>query len=215
LHHKVENTAMGGTRMQDLDRALAEIGAIRSQLARGERFHGLGPNAFAATGVLAIFAAAAQATLLPAPSANVNLFLGLWISVAAVSGGVIGFEMRDRSRRLHSHLADEMIGAAFSQFLPAAVAVALLTGVLALFAPQTLWLAPGLWQIAYGVGVFASSRFLPKAMRLVGVWYVVTGLACVALAQGGHAFSPWSMGLPFGAGQFLVAAVLRFAEAPE
>jgi hypothetical protein len=201
--------------MQDLDRALAEIGAIRSQLARGERFHGLGPNAFAATGVLAIFAAAAQAALPPAPVAGVAVFFGLWIAVAAVSGGVIAFEMHGRSRRLHSHLADEMIGAAFAQFLPAAVAAALLTGVLAIFAPQCLWLAPGLWQIAYGVGVFASSRFLPRAMILVGAWYVATGLACVALAQGAHAFSPWSMGLPFGAGQFLVAAVLRFSEAPE
>jgi hypothetical protein len=201
--------------MQDLDRALAEIGAIRSQLARGERFHGLGPNAFAATGVLAIFAAAAQAALPQAPLARVAVFFGLWIAVAAVSGGVIAFEMNGRSRRLHSHLADEMIGAAFAQFLPAAVAAALLTGVLAIFAPQCLWLAPGLWQIAYGVGVFASSRFLPRAMILVGAWYVATGLACVALAQGAHAFSPWSMGLPFGAGQFLVAAVLRFSEAPE
>jgi hypothetical protein len=204
-----------GRAMQDLDRALAEIGAIRSQLARGERFHGLGPNAFAATGVLAMFAAAAQATLLPLPATNVMLFLGLWIAVAAVSGGVIVFEMRDRSRRLHSRLADEMIGAAFAQFLPAAVAVALLTGVLAVCAPQSLWLAPGLWQIAYGVGVFASSRFLPRPMQVVGAWYVATGLACIAFAQGPHAFSPWSMGLPFGAGQFLVAAVLRFAEASE
>jgi len=201
--------------MQDLDRALAEIGAIRSQLARGERFHGLGPNAFAATGVLAMFAAAAQATLAPAAATNVPSFFALWMAVAAVSAGVIAFEMRDRSRRLHSHLADEMIAAAFAQFLPAAVAAALFTGALALFAPQCLWLAPGLWQIAYGVGVFASSRFLPRAMRLVGAWYVATGLACVALAQGAHAFSPWSMGLPFGAGQFLVAAVLRFAEASE
>jgi hypothetical protein len=125
---------------------------------------------------------------------------------------VIGFEMWGRSRRLHSQLADEMIAAAIAQFVPAAVAGALLTAVLSLFAPQCLWMAPGLWQIAYGLGVFASCRFLPPAMRLVGGWYVAAGLACIALAQGPHALSPWSMGLPFGAGQLLVAAVLRFAD---
>jgi hypothetical protein len=149
---------------------------------------------------------------LAAPSAHAPTFLMLWIAVAAVSAGVIGFEMWGRSRRMHSPLADEMIAAAVVQFLPAAAAAALLTGVLWLSAPQCLWMAPGLWQIAYGVGVFASCRFLPPAMRLVGGWYVAAGLACIALAQGTHAFSPWAMGLPFGAGQMLVAAVLRFSE---
>jgi hypothetical protein len=168
--------------MRDLDRALAEIGAIRSQLARGERFHGLGPSAFAATGVLAMLAAGAQGLFLAAPFVHARTFLTLWIAVAAVSGGVIGFEMWGRSRRLHSQLADEMIAAAIAQFVPAAVAGALLTAVLSLFAPQCLWMAPGLWQIAYGLGVFASCRFLPPAMRLVGGWYVAAGLACAGPA---------------------------------
>src|SRR6185312_9967033 len=95
--------------------------------------------------------------------------------------------------------------------VPAAVAAALLTAVITVSAPQCLWMAPGLWQIAFGVGVFASCRFLPRGMVLVGGWYIATGLACIALAQGPHALSPWSMGLPFGVGQLLVAAVLRFS----
>ena len=40
---------------------------------------------------------------------------------------------------------------------------------------------------------------------------MATGLACLAYAQGPHAFSAWTMGAPFGVGQLLVAAVLRFA----
>src|ERR1700733_2123570 len=96
--------------MQDLERALAEIGAIRSQLAKGARFHGLGPSAFAATGVLAVLAALGQAHWMPA--SGISAFLTLWIAVAAVSAAVIGAEMLDRSRRMHSHLADEMIVAA-------------------------------------------------------------------------------------------------------
>jgi hypothetical protein len=195
--------------MQDLDRALAEIGAIRSQLARGERFHGLGPTAFAATGVLAILAAFGQARWMPAP--GITAFLTLWLAVAAVSAGVIGLEMMDRSRRMHSHLADEMISAAVLQFLPAAGAGALITAVLCWFAPQCLWMTPGLWQITFGLGVFASCRFLPRGLLLVGGWYVASGLACLAYAQGPHALSAWTMGGPFGVGQLLVAAVLRFS----
>ena len=195
--------------MQDLERALAEIGAIRSQIARGAQFHGLGPTAFAATGVLALMAAAGQARWIAAP--NVGGFLLLWIAVAAVSGGVIGFEMIARSRRLHSELADEMIAAAVTQFLPAGAAGILMTFVLLRFAPQSVWMLPGLWQIAFGLGVFASCRFLPKAMTIVGAWYLASGLGCLALAQGAHAFSPWSMGVPFGVGQLIVAAVLRLS----
>ena len=196
--------------MQDLERALAEIGAIREQLARGAQFQGLGPTAFAATGALAIAAAVGEAHWMSA--ANVTGFLALWIAVAAVSAGVIGFEMVARSRRMHSRLADEMIAAAVTQFLPAGAAGVLITGVLFWFAPQSLWMLPGLWQLTFGLGVFASCRFLPRAMLAVGAWYLASGLACLAFAQGPHAFSPWAMGLPFGIGQAMVALVLRFAE---
>jgi hypothetical protein len=198
--------------MRDFERAAAEIGAIRSQLARSERFRGLGPNAFAATGVLAFLAGLGQAQWLAAPAAHLPTFLGLWIAVAAVSAGVIGYEMIARSRRMHSHLADEMIAAAVAQFLPAGAAGGLLTLILLYSAPQSLWMLPGLWQIVFGLGVFASCRFLPRSMALVGVWYLASGLACLALAQGAASFSPWSMAIPFGAGQALVAAVLYFSE---
>jgi hypothetical protein len=192
--------------MQDLERAIAEIGAIRSQLAQGAKFHGLGPTAFAATGVLAFLAAIAQARWLPA--GNGQAFLMLWIGAAAASAAIIGAEMIARSRRLHSELADEMIVAAIAQFLPAALAGAALTPVLIWFAPQSLWMLPGLWQIAFGLGVAASCRFLPRGLWAIAAWYVACGLGCLALAQGRAAFSPWSMGLPFGVGELAVAAIL-------
>ena len=200
--------------MRDFERAAAELGAIREQLARSERFHGLGPNAFAATGVFVGLVAVGQARWLAEPVQHVGAFLALWIAVAAVSAGVIGFEMVTRSRRLHSPLADEMLAAAVAQFLPAAATGALMTVVVMRFAPQAEWMLPGLWQAAYGLGIFASCRFLPRALALVGGWYVACGLASLAFAQGPAAFSPWSMGLAFGVGQLMVAAVLLTSEAP-
>lgn len=198
--------------MSELDRALAEIGAIREQLARGSTFHGLGPTAFAITGALAMLAAVGQALWVTAPARHPGIFLGLWIGVAAVSAAIIIVEMIVRSKRLHSDLADEMIGAAISQFLPSAAAGALITLTLIRFAPADLWMAPGAWQICFALGVFASCRFLPRAMPVVGVWYLASGLAALALAQGPLAFSPWTMGIGFGVGQALVCGVLRLAE---
>jgi hypothetical protein len=58
--------------------------------------------------------------------------------------------------------------------------------------------------------VFASCRFLPRQMFAVGVWYLAAGLFCLAAGSAARALSPWMMGIPFGVGQLLVAAVLQF-----
>jgi hypothetical protein len=63
------------------------------------------------------------------------------------------------------------------------------------------------------MGVFSSSRVLPRPMFAVGVWYLATGLGCLAFGGGQLAFSPWLMGVPFGIGQLLVALVLQFGYA--
>ena len=69
---------------------------------------------------------------------------------------------------------------------------------------------PGLWQLIFSLGVFASCRFLPRQMFAVGVWYLAAGLFCLVAESAARALSPWEMGIPFGVGQLLVAAVLRF-----
>src|SRR5262245_13601350 len=194
--------------MRELDKALAEITAIRSQIARGTEFCGYGPMTVAVTGLLAFAAAGVQALWLPDPTANIVAYLALWIATATVSVILIGIEMVARSRRIHRGLADEMIHAATEQFVPASVAGALLTFVLFRFAPQTLWMLPGLWQIVFSLGFFASCRSLPRPMFATGVWYLAAGLTSLALAKEAHAFSPWAMGGPFRIGQLLMAGIL-------
>src|SRR5215470_11305037 len=116
--------------MRELERALADISEIRSQMARGTEFRGYGPATLAATGGLAALAAAGQALWLPHPANQAALYIALWGATAVVSAAFIGFDMILRSRRIHSGLAQEMIWSAVEQFLPAAVAGALLTVVL-------------------------------------------------------------------------------------
>jgi hypothetical protein len=193
--------------MKDLERALADITAIRSQLARGTQFRGYGPVTVAATGLLALTAAALQALYLPAPAAAPLAYLLLWSGMAVLAVMVTAAEMIARSRREHGGLADEMLYAAVEQYIPAGVAGTLLTVVLYRFASNALPLLPGLWQIVFSLGVFASSRALPRGMFAVGVWYLAVGLASLACAQAAP-FSPLAMAIPFGAGQFLMAFVL-------
>jgi hypothetical protein len=199
--------------MRDLDRAqvakaLAEIATIRHHLARGVEFRGYGPAALAATGLMAIAAAGVQAVMLVDPVLELSRYLWLWLATAAAAATLIGTEAIARTRRLHSGLAPEMLAAAAEQFLPAAAAGILLTLVLVRFVPEANWMLPGLWQIVFSLGVFASLRFLPRRIFVAGVWYLLCGLACLVVGRE-HALSPWAMGLPFGVGQLLIGATLH------
>ena len=194
--------------MRDLDRALADIAAIRTQVARGAEFRGYGPMTVAATSFLAVAAGVVQRIWLPDAATQTVSYLLLWIATATVSVILIGAETVARTRRIHSGIADEMIHAATEQFIPAGVAGGLLTFVLFRYAPQSLWMLPGLWQLIFSLGFLASCRSLPRPMFAVGVWYLASGLACLAFANGAHAFSPWAMALPFGMGQLMMAGIL-------
>jgi hypothetical protein len=196
--------------MDDLNRALEDISSIRRQMARGTEFRGYGPATLAVTGIFAILAAAVQAFWVPDPANHISLYLWIWIVTALLSAVLIGFQTVTRAHRMHSGLANEMIYMAVEQFLPAAGAGALITLVIAQSAASVTWMLPGLWQLIFGLGVFSSCRFLPRAMAAAGMWYLLSGLACIALGDS-RAFSPWAMGVSYGAGQFLAAGVLFFA----
>jgi hypothetical protein len=196
--------------MNDLNKALGDISSIRRQVAHSTEFRGYGPATLASTGALAVAAAGAQALWLPDAANHIPAYLSIWIWTAVLSAALIGMEMHARTRRIHSGLADEMIRVAVEQFLPSAGAGVLITLVLVRFAPDVLWILPGIWQIVFGLGVFSSCRFLPRPVAAVGAWYLVTGLTCLALADN-RALSPWAMGIPYGAGQLLIAGILLFA----
>lgn len=195
--------------MDDLNKALGDISRIRIQIAHTTTFRGFGPATLASTGLLAMVSAKVQTIWLSDPTNNITAYLGIWIGTAALSAAVIGTQMHARTRRLHSGMADEMIRMAVEQFLPAGMAGALITVVLVRSVPAALWMLLGIWQIIFSLGVFSSCRFLPRPVAAVGVWYLATGLACIALGDS-RGLTPWMMGIPFGLGQLLVAGILAF-----
>jgi hypothetical protein len=193
--------------MNDLNKAIGDISSIRMQVARSTEFRGYGPATLATTGLVALVAGGAQALWLADAAGHIPAYLAIWISTAIVSAALIGTQMRARTHRVHSGLANEMILMAVEQFLPSVAAGSLLTFAIARYVPVAVWMLPGLWQIIFSLGVFSSCRFLPRPMLGAGAWYLATGVFCVALA-GNRALSPWAMAIPYGAGQFLVAGIL-------
>lgn len=196
-------------RMNDLHKALGDISSMRRQMARTTEFRGYGPATLASTGVFAVLAAGLQTRWVPDPANHVSAYLSIWIWTAFLSAALIGGQMHTRTRRIHSGLADEMIRMAVEQFLPSAVAGALITIVVVRYVPQAIWIVPGIWQVIFSLGVFSSCRFLPPPMVAAGAWYLLTGLVCLGLGDN-RALSPWAMAVPYGIGQLLVAGILFF-----
>jgi hypothetical protein len=197
--------------MKELQQALSEIHSIRNQVARGTQFRGYGPASIAMSGILALLVAAVQAQWMTKHSQiDLTIWLGVWAGTAAVSVLLTGIETLTRARRVHVGFAREMVQSAVEQFLPAVMVGFLLTVVMMRVAAQECWMLPGLWELIFSLGVFASCRFLPRQMFAVGAWYLAAGLCCLAAGSASRTLSAWMMGIPFGVGQLLVAAVLQF-----
>ena len=193
----------------ELHEALAQIAEIRQQMARTEVFRGYRAVPVAFSGLLAIGAALYQSWWIRDPIADLPTYLALWVGAAVLSAIAAGLGMAWRARHAPpSSWSREITTMAVEQFAPSVVAGGLVTIALVRTAEECLWMLPGLWSILFGLGIFASKRLLPRATTAVAVFYLMAGLACLELARGPHALSPWAMGIPFGVGQFLAAAVL-------
>jgi len=192
--------------MTDLNRALVDIRNIRRQVAQTTEFRGYGPLTLSATAVLALLAGVVQSHWIPEPANCPVQYVALWLTTALLCAALIASQMLARAKRLHSGMADEMIQMAVEQFIPAGVAGAILPFVLLHVTHGVFWMLPGLWQIVFGLGVFASCRCLPRPMLLVGVWFLLTGLACVAIGDD-RALTPGMMAGSYAIGMMLVAAI--------
>lgn len=191
----------------ELREAMTQIAEIRRTMARGEVFRGYRAAPVAFSGGLAFSAALAQPWVAPEPVRQLGAYLGLWMGAAFLSalaagmGMVVAGSAASPWRRRITWLAVE-------QFVPCLAAGGLVTVVLVRDTGGPLELLPGLWQVLFSLGVFASCRLLPRATFAVAVFYLASGVLTLALARQELALSPWAMGLPFGVGQMLAAGIL-------
>ena len=196
--------------MNDFDQALLDIRNIRRQVAKTTEFRGYGPLTLSATAVLALLAGVAQSCWLAEPANHPAEYVALWLTTAVFCAALIATQMLTRAKRLHSGMADEMIRMAVAQFLPAAVAGAVVPFVLLHVTHDVFWMLPGLWQIIFSLGVFASCRCLPRPMLLAGAGFLFTGLGCRALGDS-RALAPATMSGASAGGMMLVAVIHYFS----
>ena len=191
-----------------LDEALAQISEIRQQMAQAQVFRGYRSATTGFTVLVAAAAAVVQSWWVPDPLRHLDAYLAVWCAAALASIIVVGVEMAVRSRRSGSSLQRQITLVVVDQFAPCLVAGALLTYVVAQFTRELAWALPGLWAVLFSLGLFASRRFLPRGVFLIGGYYLLAGLVCLTLDPPARALSPWTMGLTFGVGQALTALFL-------
>src|SRR5260370_5169564 len=88
--------------MRDLDKALADIFVIRSQIAAGTAFRGYGPATVAATGGFALLTTLFQFLLLVETTRHPPAFFSGWGADALLAGAMVLVEMVVPSRRHQS-----------------------------------------------------------------------------------------------------------------
>ncbi len=192
----------------ELREALSHIAEIRARVAASERFRGYRAVPVGLSGVFALTVAAAQPLLVPRPAESLSGYLALWLGTAVAGLAAAGSGIWWRWRQPDRHVSRQLTRLAVAQFLPCLVAGALVTLAVARHAPEAGWMLPGLWQVLFSLGIFASCRLLPPPLLYVGVFYLACGTLNLAGRTVVGPFAPAGMAIPFGVGQLATAAVL-------
>jgi hypothetical protein len=190
----------------DLSRALGQLADIHQQMAKGEVYRGYRSLPIAASGLIGLAAAWAQA---PALGANDPMgFVLYWVVIAACAAFVGASEIiynyvvhDDRATRRRTR---QVVG----QFLPSVLAAAIITASFVHLSAALVPLLPGLWAICFGLGTFASRLYLPRASGWIALFYFAAGVVLLWVARGPEPLRGWWVGGTFGTGQLLAGLVL-------
>jgi hypothetical protein len=190
----------------DVSRALSQIAEIHQQIAKGEMYRGYRSMPVAASGLIGIVAAAVQPGDLP--GRDPVGFVLYWSMVATAAGLVGASEIVYNYVVREDEAARRRTRQVVGQFLPSLVAATAITASFVHVGTTLVPLLPGLWAICFGIGVFASRPYLPRASGFVALFYYAAGTGLLWRAGGLESLSGWWVGATFGIGQLLAALVL-------
>ena len=187
-----------------LDKALSQISEIHAQVLKTEVFRGYRAATMLLTALLAVGAAWLQAAvIIPSTSFEFAIF---WIGVAAACAAICAVDIYWSTLRASSRRQRWRTVHVVAQSVPALLVGTVVTGVL-LQRPGSQVLLPGLWTTIFALGIWSGRPYMPKAIGLVALFYLLAGTWLLVLSDGSVP-SPWGMGLTFGIGQAATAVVL-------
>ena len=188
-----------------LDDALEQISEIHAQVLKSEVFRGYRAATMSLTAAIAVVAAILQPGILGVvtPAA----FVWYWVSVAALCAALCAVDILRTARLCSEAGRGRRTILVVLQSLPALLVGAVVTAILVQREGAASAL-PGLWAMFFALGIWSARPYLPRAVGLVALFYVLAGTWQLSQAQGTLMPSPWGMGLTFGVGQCALAVVL-------
>lgn len=188
-----------------LDKALEQISEIHAQVLKAEVFRGYRAVTMLVTAAIAVVAAALQPSVLGLPTPMA--FVLYWACVAALSASICVFDMC-RSAQVTAQRGQRWRTLqVVSQSVPALLVGAVTTAIL-IQRPGYGSVLPGLWAMFFALGIWSSRPYLPRAIGVVALFYMLAGTWQMSQMDGAFMPSQWGMGLTFGLGQLGLAVVL-------
>ncbi|HLW53143.1 MAG TPA: hypothetical protein VKW06_09895 [Candidatus Angelobacter sp.] len=159
--------------------ALEDIRYIRETMERSSAFTavpGWGGVAMGCTALAAAWLAGRQAL----PSSQ----LAVWLGEGVLAASMALVATQRKAQRAGAPLTSGPGGKFARTFLPAIIAGAALTAVLA--GSEAARLLPGIWLLLYGAGVVTAGASSVRVVRVMGTLFMVTGGAALFLPQWGN-----------------------------
>lgn len=192
----------------EIEKALEHLEEIHNQVHRSEFYRGYRSLLTAAMGGVALAAALLQPRFVDA--GQPLTFVYFWVAVAGANFLLPTSQIFFHYFAHESVLERRKTRLAVGQFLPCLLAGAFLTFAVCKTDPAFIVFLPGFWSMLFGMGVYASKPYLPGAIHWMAAFFLLGGVALLALVPSGRSLSPWGMGLVFGLGLLMGAGILYF-----
>jgi hypothetical protein len=187
-----------------LEKALSQISEIHAQVLKTEVFRGYRAATMLLTAAVALTAAWLQGSVfVPTTPAEFTVF---WVSVAIICALICAADILRGTLRVTHRVQRWKTVLVVAQSVPALLVGAIITGVL-LQRPGHECLLPGLWSVTFALGIWSARPYMPKAIGIVALFYLLAGTWLLVRSDGAVP-SPWGMGITFAVGQAATAVVL-------
>lgn len=179
------------------DYAKETLAYIRQTMESASTFTAVSGWGLVAVGAIGVIAAGLAWSL------GMPVSLRVWLSAAVLSSITAGLSTAAKSRILNAPLWSGALRKIVWVMAPALTAGAMLT--YALWIAGARHLLPGTWLALYGAGVTAGGVFSVRALRGMGLLFLVLGGAALAAPGMGLAFLAIGFGgLHLGFGAYIV-----------
>lgn len=195
-----------------LQRAISDLHWIHERLRFAERASCFRPGTIALVGVSAILAGWIQPHVALESGGEPWTFFLYWTSVATAIVLAVGLQIAWRYAFRAGERERWLARQSLLDFAPCLMVGGVLSLSIMLSTPQHAVLLPAIWCSCFSLGIFSLRHRLPEAMLTTAGFYMLCGMLCVHSSVSAWAYSPWTVGLPFGIGHFLTAGILYHYE---